>query len=69
VADTSIVNRVVDLTVFIVRADVLDKRQLPALEKLYQQEIFRNMSLIFNAVDYHHEYEYYGQYGYGYHKK
>ena len=35
VADASIINRVVDLTIYVVRAGVMDHRQLPNLERMY----------------------------------
>ena len=63
VADASIVNRVADLTIFVVRSGVMDRRQLPELEKMYREEQLRNMSVILNGVSY--ERKGYG-YGYGY---
>jgi capsular exopolysaccharide synthesis family protein len=70
VADASIVNRFADLTVYVIRAGLMDKRQLPELERLYRQEKFRNMSVILNGVNYRQAgYGYYGygySYGYGY---
>ena len=45
VADASIVNRVADLTIFVVRSGVMDRRQLPELEKMYREEQLRNMSV------------------------
>ncbi|MDR3268212.1 MAG: polysaccharide biosynthesis tyrosine autokinase [Tannerella sp.] len=50
VADVDIVSRMADLTLFVVRAGVLDKRQLPELEKIYKQEKFRNMGIILNGA-------------------
>ena len=50
VADASIVNRVADLTIFVVRSGVMDRRQLPELEKMYREEQLRNMSVILNGV-------------------
>ena len=44
VADASIVNRVADLTIFVVRSGIMDRRQLPELEKMYREEQLRNMS-------------------------
>ncbi|MDR1555786.1 MAG: polysaccharide biosynthesis tyrosine autokinase [Tannerellaceae bacterium] len=64
VADASIVNRLVDLTIYVVRAGLMDRRQLPELERLYQQDKFKNMSIILNAVNY--KQSGYGYYGYGY---
>jgi capsular exopolysaccharide synthesis family protein len=74
VADTSIINRVADLTVFVIRAGLMDKRMLPEVEKLYKQNKLKNMSVILNAVDYKRSgygygYYGYGAYGYGYEDK
>lgn len=65
VADAAIVNRVADLTIYILRAGLMDRRQLPELEKLYRQGKFRNMSLVLNGVRYNRSGYGYG-YGYGY---
>ncbi|KAA3702498.1 polysaccharide biosynthesis tyrosine autokinase, partial [Bacteroides salyersiae] len=46
VADASIVNRVADLTIFVVRSGVMDRRQLPELEKMYREEQLHNMSVV-----------------------
>jgi capsular exopolysaccharide synthesis family protein len=64
VADAPIVNRLVDLTIYVVRAGLMDRRQLPELERLYRQNKFKNMSVILNAVNY--KQAGYGYYGYGY---
>jgi capsular exopolysaccharide synthesis family protein len=71
VADAVIVNRVADLTVYVMRAGLMDKRLLPELERLYQQKKFKNMSIILNAVNYRqtgygYGYRYGYSYGYGY---
>ena len=72
IADASIANRIADLTVFVVRAGRLDRRQLPDIEALYQDKKLQNMALVLNGVDAHrHGYGYgygygYGHYGYGY---
>ena len=68
VADAAIVNRVADLTIYILRAGLMDRRQLPELEKLYRQGKFRNMSLVLNGVRYNRSGYGYG-YGYGNEKK
>ena len=77
IADAAIANRVADMTVFVVRAGKLDRRQLPDLEKLYQDRKLNNMALVLNGVDpkrpgcgygYGYGYGHYG-YGYGYGKK
>ena len=69
VADASIVNRVADLTIFVVRSGVMDRRQLPELEKMYREEQLRNMSVILNGVSSERRgygYGYGNGYGYGY---
>ena len=76
IADASIANRIADLTVFVIRAGRLDRRQLPDIEALYEGKKLRNMALVLNGVEPHrHGYGYgygygYGNYGYGaQHKK
>ena len=66
IADAAIVNRVADLTIYVVRAGKMDKRQLPELERLYREQKFRNLSVILNGVDYRSSYGYGYGYGYGY---
>lgn len=82
IADSAIANRVADITVFVVRAGKLDRRQLPDIEALYQEQKLRNMAVVLNGIDlrrwgYRYGYGYgygyggygrYGQYGYGYGK-
>lgn len=68
VADATISNRISDLTIFVVRAGKLDRRQLPDLEELYHDNKLNNMSLILNGVDPHRRGYGYG-YGYGYGKQ
>lgn len=62
VADASIVNRVADLTICVVRAGVMDRRQLPELERLYRTKQFHNMSIVLNCIGTKRL----GGYGYGY---
>lgn len=38
IADATIANRVADLTIFVVRAGKLDRRQLPDIEQLYEEK-------------------------------
>lgn len=67
VADAVIVNRVADLTIYVVRAGRMDRRALPEVEKLYREGKLRNMSLILNGTVYKHgTYGYHYGYGYGY---
>lgn len=76
VADTQIINRYVDRTIFIARAGLLERAMIPELDKLYREKKFRNMSVILNGTangtgmyGNSHGYRYgYGYgYGYGYH--
>lgn len=74
VADASIVDRVADLTLYVLRVGVQEKAFLPELEKMYQDKKMRNLCLVLNDSDvksrktgYGYGYGYgYGQYGYGY---
>lgn len=74
VADASIVDRVADLTLYVMRVGMQEKAFLPELEKMYQDKKMRNLCLILNDSDaksrkkgYGYGYGYgYGQYGYGY---
>jgi tyrosine-protein kinase Etk/Wzc len=73
IADATIANRIADLTIFVVRAGKLDRRQLPDIESLYQEKTLNNMTLVLNGVDVSHRgygYGYgYGNYGYGKYEK
>lgn len=59
VADASVVNRISDLTLFIVRVGKIDRRQLPELERLYQEHKLTNMAVVLNGTKK-------GSSGYGY---
>ena len=63
VADAIIIDRLVDLTVYIIRQGHLDRRQLPDIEELYREKKFNNMCIILNSAT--HSGHGYG-YGYGY---
>lgn len=68
IADATIANRIADLTIFVVRAGKLDRRQLPDIEKLYQEKKLKNMALVLNGANpERHGYGY--SYGYGYRTK
>lgn len=67
VADAAIVNRLADATIFVGRAGVLDRRQLPDIERIYQEGKLKQMALVLNGVKEEHAgYGRYGYYGYGY---
>lgn len=65
VADATIAGRIADMTIFVVRAGRLDRRQLPDLETMYEEKKLRNMAIILNGADFSHKGYGYG-YGYGY---
>lgn len=70
IADAMIIDRLADLTIYVVRQGYLDRRQLPDIEKLYRDQKFHNMCIVLNGVDpnaksYGYGYGY-GYYGYGY---
>jgi capsular exopolysaccharide synthesis family protein len=68
VADAAIVTKYVDMTIFAVRAGMLDRRMMPDLYDLYDSGRFTRMTLILNGVDMQSRgYGSYGyRYGYGY---
>lgn len=73
VADATIVNRLADLTIFVIRAGLMDRRQLPDVERIYQEQKLKRMVTLLNGVKKEHAgygyygyYGYYGGYGYGY---
>lgn len=67
VADVSIINRIIDLTIFVIRAGKLDRRQLPDVEQLYSDKKLSNMGIVLNGSKIEHrKYGYSYGYGYGY---
>ena len=64
VADAAIVTKMVDLTVFVLRAGMFDRRMLPVLEDLYSSGRFTRMAVVLNGVDMGARG--YGNYGYRY---
>lgn len=70
VADAGIVNRVADVTLYVIREGKIDRRYLPELERLYQEKKFNKLCIIINdskMEEKRYGYGYgYGRYGYGY---
>ena len=71
VADTQIIERVVDRTLFVVRAGLLERDMLPVLQSNYDEKRFKNMALVLNGTDsgegrYGYRYGYKYGYHYGY---
>lgn len=52
VADTGISNRVVDVTLYVMRMGVFDRRELPVIQEIYEQKKLRNMAMVLTDVDY-----------------
>lgn len=77
VADSSIINRYSDMTLFVIRAQLMDRAFLPDIEHWYEEKRYNNLSVILNGTSDafsrygYHKYGYrygyhYGNYGYGY---
>lgn len=59
IADAMIASRVADLSLYVIREGMLDKRQLPDVEKLHLQNKLRNMCIVLNgASEQNHRYGY-----------
>ena len=78
VADTQIIEKFADRTIFVVRSGLMERSMLGDIEQIYKDKKFKNMTLILNGTKaqggrYGHYYRYgyhYGShygYGYGYH--
>lgn len=74
VADTQIIEKLADRTIFVVRAGLFERSMLPELENLYTEKKYKNMSLILNGTEgtggrygYSYGYRYGYHYGYGSH--
>lgn len=65
VADANVVSRVTDLTLFVIRVGVQNRDFLPELERMYQNNRFKNLCIVLNDVKFEPGYHSYG-YGYGY---
>ena len=61
VADTQIIEKLADRTIFVIRAGLLERSMLVELEKIYDEKKYKNMSMILNGTE-----ESGGRYGYGY---
>ena len=71
-ADTDIIERSVNRTLFVIRAGLFERGMLSALENDYRNSRLKNMALVLNATQvnasgngYRQGYKY--GYGYGYH--
>ena len=71
VADTQIISKIADRTIFIVRAGLLEREMLPELQRMYDEHRFNNMALVLNGTEathsrYAYRYGYYNSYNYNY---
>lgn len=64
VTDAKVINRLADMTIFVVRAGLLEKDELPTIQEYYDTNRYRNMAILLNATDIHSGY---GYHRYGYH--
>ena len=72
VADTQIIEKLADRTIFVVRAGLLERDMLPELQRFYDEKRFKNMAIVLNGTEggtgrygYRYGYKYGYQYGYG----
>lgn len=69
VADTHIIGKYVDETIFVVRAGLLERSMLSELQRVYTEHKFKNMAVLLNGTEgsgsYHYGYRYGYHYGYG----
>lgn len=69
VADTAIIAQSADVSVFVMRSGIMDKRALPTVEELYNEKKYNRMAVVLNGVSRRsgrYGYGSYGHYGYGY---
>lgn len=66
VADTHIIGKYADRTIFVVRAGLLERSMLPELEVLYTEHKFKNMAVLLNGTEGNGSYRYGYRYGYHY---
>lgn len=72
VADTQIIEKLADRTIFVVRAGLLERDMLAELQRMYDEKRFKNMTLLLNGTEgsgsrygYRYGYKYSYKYGYG----
>ena len=66
VADPAIINRFADLTIFVVRAGLLEKGMLPEIDQWYAEKKYNNLVILLNGTE--DKGGRYGYHKYGYHK-
>ena len=71
VADAAIINKLVDTTLFVIRAGLLERGMLQEIQKFYDEKKYKNLCVILNGTDggsgrYGYKYGYKYGYNYGY---
>lgn len=66
VADAKIINRYCDMTLFVVRAGLLEREMLPRIQEFYDAHQYNNMAIILNGTDQAKIGPLKSRYGYGY---
>ena len=66
IADANIVTEYVDMTVLVMRSNLMTKDILPHVDELYRSGKFSHMALVLNGVQYNFKKYGYGKGGYGY---
>ena len=72
VADSSVIAKFADMTVFVIRAGLMEREMLPVVEGYYNDKKFNNMSMLLNGTTAagsrygYHRYGYHYGYAYGY---
>ncbi len=62
VADTQIIEKLADRTIFVLRSRLLERHMLPILQNMYDEKKYKNISVILNGTERGYGYSY----GYGY---
>lgn len=63
VADAAIISRYAEMTLFVIRAHLMDRAFLPDIEKWYEERRFPSLSIILNGT--RQEFSHYGDHRYG----
>lgn len=72
VADTSIISRLADMSIFVIRAGLMERALIADIEEIYRTKRLPNMAIVLNGVHElpgrygYHRYGYHYGYGYGY---
>ena len=75
VTDAKVINRLADMTIFVIRAGLLEKDEIPNIQEYYDESRYKNMAVLLNGTDinsgygyhrYGYHYGYGRNYGYGY---